>query len=274
MKWIFNGELVEAGTIDEPQNATVVYEVLRVIDGIPLFWELHLQRFERSCALLHSNLTPQLGLFSKIIETLIAANQLCEGNIMCKFFYGSTHIDELYSIIPHAYPTEAQYLQGVQTNLLYAERTNPEAKVVQPSLRIRANQTMAEQNLYEVLLVNDQGLITEGSRSNVFFIRGNQLVSAPTQTILLGITFLKVVELCKKKGIEVDFEGAHASELHRFDAAFLSGTSPKILPVKTIGSQTFQIENALLQTIMQAYNTEIKAYIEMKKETIPKDGLS
>lgn len=274
MKWIFNGQLVDAANQTEPQNATVVYEVLRVIDGIPLFWEQHLKRFERSCALIQSAQKPRLNRFIQNIENLIAANRLNEGNLMCKYFYGTTGIDELFSIIPHAYPTETQYQQGVQTNLLYAERTNPEAKIVQPSLRLRANQTMAEQNLYEVLLVNDQGLITEGSRSNVFFIRGKQLVSAPTQTILLGITFLNVVELCQKLKIEIDFTGARASELEQFDAAFLSGTSPKILPIKTIGNQSFNPNNELLQILMQAYNAEIKAYIEIKKETIPKDGLS
>jgi len=48
------------------------------------------------------------------------------------------------------------------------------------------------------------------------------------------------------------------------DAAFLSGTSIKVLPVKSIESVHYRVNNELLQNIMGLYNQLIADYVAEK----------
>ena len=77
----------------------------------------------------------------------------------------------IYFPIPHAYPTSEDYKQGVPTLTYSAMRENPGVKYINTDLRTRTNRLIKQKQVYEVLLVDKEGYITEGSRSNVFFIR-------------------------------------------------------------------------------------------------------
>jgi len=165
-----------------------VYEVIRVIDGIPLFLEDHFSRLERSMKIQDLMFQMDLQEFKQNIAVLVRQNQRMEGNV--KFVYS---VDEknnrwAFSFIPHSYPSLDDYQLGVPTDLLFAERQNPNAKVIQAGIRGEATQMISDRKLYEVLLVNRDGKITEGSRSNVFFVKSDVFYTAPTSMILEGVT--------------------------------------------------------------------------------------
>ena len=61
----------------------------------------------------------------------------------------------------------------------------------------------SDKMLYEVLLVNRDGVITEGSRSNVFFIKSGEVYTPPTDAVLPGVTrtmIIRILEEWKDKG--------------------------------------------------------------------------
>lgn len=58
-------------------------------------------------------------------------------------------------------------------------------------------------SVYEVILVNIKGYITEGSKCNVFFIRGNTLVTAPENQVLAGITWKYILPLARQHHISI-----------------------------------------------------------------------
>ena len=55
-------------------------------------------------------------------------------------------------------------------------------------IRERPVRLISDNKLYEVLLVDRNGRITEGSRSNVFFVKGNKFYTGPSAMVLVGIT--------------------------------------------------------------------------------------
>jgi len=109
--------------------------------------------------------------------------------------------------------------------------------VIQATIREGANKMIADQKLYEVLLVNRDNLITEGSRSNVFFVKDNVFYTAPASSVLVGVTRKKVIECLYKLEYMLVEEAVISSEIGNYDAVFLTGTSPGILPVQSIGNQ-------------------------------------
>lgn len=264
MKLIVTSEgLISADEYSETSSDTEnsVYEVLRVIEGVALFAEDHYARLTNSVRLQGLNYRLSLAEFKMHINELISSNKQTIGNVKFTCSASKGQISWIYRYIHHRYPEPQEYINGVCTDLLFAERNNPNAKVVQSDLRNMANQQMEVANLSEVLLVNQEGKITEGSRSNVFLIKSGTLYTAPTSMVLEGVTRQKVMQCCRKLGLQVIEQAVDVDSLAEFDAAFISGTSPKVLPVRLIGDRQFDVDNRAMRQIMLAYNQLIQAYI-------------
>jgi branched-chain amino acid aminotransferase len=156
--------------------------------------------------------------------------------------------------IPHFYPENSWYEDGVEVGFLEAERLNPEAKVEQISVRKMADVKIAATGFFELLLVDRNNCLTEGSRSNLFLIKNNMLFTAPLQAVLTGVTLNKVLSIAANLNVSVSFESIKYNELTDFDALLLTGTSPKVLPVSKAGHFRFDVQHPLLLRIIEAYD--------------------
>lgn len=242
-----------------------VYEVIRVIDGIALFLEDHFARLLSSVHISGLQFELKLEEFSQKITELVRLNELKNGNVKFVLSEIENEIQWTFSFIPHRYPDLNDYLQGVSTDLLYVERENPNAKIIQNTIRERANKMIADRKLFEVLLVDRNGMITEGSRSNVFFVKGNQFYTAPASQVLVGITRQKVMECITELDFPLIEEAASVSEINKFDAVFITGTSPEVLPVNCIGANLFKANNGFIKLLTEKYKLMIKMYLAERK---------
>ncbi|HNU80806.1 MAG TPA: aminotransferase class IV, partial [Bacillota bacterium] len=233
---VINGKVMpvsEAGDILAGSSRTI-YEVIKVVSGIPLFLEKHMERLEASAKLINYSVANIMNSIRESITELIKANNSPEKNIkIIVYNMGNPVPDFMAYFIRSSYPTPEQYETGVHGILLKEERNNPNAKVVNSSYKERVAAALAEAKAYEALLVNREGEITEGSRSNIFFVRNGKVLTAPKGNVLIGITRVYVFDLCKKLGIEIVEEPILVSVLGEMDGVFMTGTSPKILPIST-----------------------------------------
>lgn len=248
-------------------EGTSIYEVIRVIDGVPLFLDRHLKRLRNSSALINKNLWMNTNDIKKVLFKLIEINNNLKGNIKIVFNIGHNDLNEernfyAYFIESH-YPTEDQYNNGVDTIFCFMERSNPNAKVINKELREYTNKLLKESKAYEAILVDNKGYITEGSRSNLFMVKEDKVITAPLNNVLPGITRDIVIEICKEEGIVFQEEKMNYEEIKYIDAIFISGTSPKILPIKKINDFILSSStNIIVQNIMRVYNRSIDNYIK------------
>ncbi|NJO68668.1 MAG: aminotransferase class IV [Bacteroidetes bacterium] len=186
---IRNGEIYP-NVSEKLTNDTTIYEVIRIIDGIPLFFEQHYYRLGKSARLINKRLDLSEEKLKQLIHTLINANKQYSGNIKIIVDYDNETGLSLSKIgfIEHNYPTEKEYAEGVKTVSYTFQRPNPNAKIQYPNFRNDVHGLMQNNNAYEIILVNPDGNITEGSRSNLFFIMDNILYTAPEKEVLTGIT--------------------------------------------------------------------------------------
>jgi branched-chain amino acid aminotransferase len=147
------------------------------------------------------------------------------------------------------------YRTGVKTDLFNGERKNPNIKMMDLALRDATDEAMRKGNLYEVLLVDRNGFITEGSRSNVFFIKKGEVFTAPQDKVLLGVTRTKIIELIRDMGAVLHEYSVSADDIEKYDAAFISGTSPAVMPIACIGDVTYDVDDPLLREIMKRYDS-------------------
>lgn len=243
-----------------------VYEVIRVMDGIALFLEDHFGRLLKSLEIIDLPFHITFAEFKQRIAELVRVNQKSEGNIKFVYSVVSGDIHWAFTFIQHSYPIPEDYKSGVIIDLLFAERLNPNAKVIQSGIRDETDQMIADRKLYEVLLVDRDGMITEGSRSNVFFVKSDVFYTAPASMILEGITRHKVLECLKELAFPIVLQAVKANEINLFDAAFLTGTSPKVLPIKSIGAQVFDVRNSAVKKLMDSYNQMIAEYVRKEMD--------
>ena len=262
---IINGRIMpvsEASALSAGSSETI-YEVLRIVSGIPLFLEKHMDRLETSAGLLNHSIAGISDNIRDSIGELIKVNNSPDKNVKIIVYNMENPIpDYMVYFILSNYPTPEQYNMGVNVILLKEERNNPNAKVVNLSYKERITTALADANAYEALLINRENEITEGSRSNIFFVRNDKVFTAPKGNVLMGITRLYVFELCKNLGIEIIEEPIYVSILGEMDGAFMTGTSPKILPISTIGDMSFNsAKNPIIKALMKRYDYIIEEYI-------------
>ncbi len=260
-----NGTIRPADHFKTPSGSFIqVYEVLRVINGKVLFREEHYERFSSSIRIagLQYDLSPD-SFFSQLHE-LIKVNAVSIGNIRIDLTLENGETSLLFYFIPHHYPSPGEYKLGVKADLLYAMRKNPQAKIVQQQLRDRANNMIREKHLYEVLLVDNDGYITEGSRSNVFFIKDGYFYTPPVASVLPGITRMKVMECMLLEGLKCVEKTVPEQEISAYSAAFLTGTSPNVLPLSRIGKVSFNVDDPLLRKIQSGFDRFIDEYLEQQ----------
>ena len=267
--FVLVNEGIESGYHYKTENLKVaVYEVIRFINGVPLFFDEHMNRLINSVSLVECFLNINEGDLCGKLTELSKINKIEFGNLMLKVLFFEDSYDVLAYFIPHKYPEKEDYDCGVEVDLLRAERTNPEAKVENVTVRSLANRQIEETGVYEVLLVNQNEEITEGSRSNFFGVKGGCLYTAPFSSVLQGITMLKTLRLADLMSVPVCFESIKANELENFDALFLTGTSPKILPVSRIGGLQFNVDNLVMRKLMQSYQQLISEDIAKRRDSL------
>ncbi len=256
-----NEELISKLNFNLPlsSEATEVYEIIRVNDGKVLFLDNHIDRFKHSLEAIGLNDDVLINNIKKGIGDLIKALNLTNNNIRISVFkYTNGSSDFVINAIPTVYPNEQMYKYGVQTGLLVAERTRPSIKKGHTKVRKLANDYIKENQVYEAILVNHHDHITEGSKSNIFFIKDDELYTAPNNMVLEGIMRSKVLHVIEELGLKVQFEAVHIDDLEEFKAAFLTGTSPRVLPIKSIDDVNYNVKHPIIEQIKQAINTLIK----------------
>jgi len=90
------------------------------------------------------------------------------------------------------------------------------------------------------LFADVEGYVTESVASNVFFVKGNRLLTPPDHAVLGGVTRRLLLQLAEEIHLEVLRRPVHLAELQGIDEAFITGTSFAILPVRRINSRDLQ----------------------------------
>jgi len=89
----------------------------------------------------------------------------------------------------------------------------------------------------DALLLDKNGFVAECTTSNIFFVKGNSLVTPKTSFCLNGITRQTVIGLALRMGLEVTEKDMLPDEMTNFEDCFITGTASGL---KSIGSITYE----------------------------------
>lgn len=243
-----------------PENSSKgwIYEVIRVIDYCPVFLTEHCNRLTQSIKLV-GGIPQDPQRITKVLFELIDKESLSEGNIRIEASPEDGHLR--IGQVPHRYPEARLYTEGIILGILETERINPQVKAWNPEIRNQANHQILENQVYEVLFENNKGELTEGSRSNIFGVQKNTLITPPLDQVLPGITRDLIIKILVSQKISFQEEPIPRKAISSFEGFFITGTSPGVLPVRIIEGQTFNPEHPIIQRLIRSYHEAVQQNI-------------
>jgi len=253
-----------------------VYETMRVYDGVLFMLAEHIGRLYRSASLIR--LTIPLGTDSlkiSLYETLIA-NSLRNAYVRLTVSRGEGPIgldpglcaDPTVVIIAQGlkeYP-RSYYEKGI--SLIIAETRRNLREAIDPSIKslnflnnILAKIEAGKKDAYEALMLNVNDKLTEGTVSNLFFLRDDVLCTpSPECGILDGITRGIVIDIARRDGLEVK-EGEFTKEdIYSADEVFITNTTLEVMPVSKVDDQIYQA-GKITRLLHRTYRQEVEAYV-------------
>jgi len=111
-------------------------------------------------------------------------------------------------------------------------------KTVQLLPNALAKQQALNAGANDAIFVSKEGIVREGTASNLFIATPDGLLTHPlTPNILPGITRAVLIDLCRNQGISVQEAFFDQDALLRANEVFLTGTVTEVLPVSRVNGQ-------------------------------------
>jgi D-alanine transaminase len=221
-----------------------IYEVCAVRGGAMVDSVPHLDRLERSLREMAMAMPMSRAALESVMRETIRRNLVREGIVYLQLTRGVAPRD-------HAFPTNPK-TQVVVT----ARNAKPHAAamledgvkaVVQPDIRwgrcdiktisllpnCMAKQAARIAGAYEAILVDEAGVVTEGSSSNAWIVTpdGTLVTRPPSNEILNGITRLEILKIARALGLAFEERAFTLEEMRRAREAFVSSASSYAMPI-------------------------------------------
>ena len=255
--WVYlNGEILEAEKAKiSPLDRSFtfgdgVYEVIPSYNKELFLFDEHLERFKSSLNKTFIPIPSEIYNLKGILQELHTKNNFLNQSFYIQISRGVQDIrnhQAATDIVPSVFITS----QDLEINP-YRENSNREGLKVRLEDDIRwqrcdikttalmgnilSMHDPSSDKVDEIILSKD-GLITEGSKSNIFFVKhGNVYTPSLNNNILPGITREFVIKLLRDNNISVFEEDIPVISIHEFDEVWLTSSTKEIQPIASIDS--------------------------------------
>ena len=109
----------------------------------------------------------------------------------------------------------------------------------------------------DALMLDSQGRVAESTGSNIFLLMGDGKLHTPIADCFLdGITRRTVIELARKRGLEVVERRIAPEEINLATEIFVTGTAAEVTPVGEIDGHEFRVGD-VTKGLMADYDREV-----------------
>src|SRR3954467_1534835 len=156
-----------------------------------------------------------------------------------------------------------QRLKGIKLDLADYRRPDPKtapclAKAAGLYMICTISKHAAERKGYaDAMMLDWQGRVAECTGANIFFVKDGKIHTPIADCFLAGITRSTVIELAKKRGIEVIERRIMPDELDSFAECFITGSAAEVTAVSEIANWNFN-PSAITTQLMDDYTAEVQ----------------
>ena len=162
-----------------------------------------------------------------------------------------------------SYFDPAQRMKGIRLDIAEYRRPDPatapsRSKAAGLYMICTISKHRAERRGYaDALMMDWQGRVAECTGANVFFIKDGVIHTPIADCFLAGITRETVIDLAKRRGIEVAERRIMPDELSSFTECFITGTAAEVTPVGEIGPHKYT-PGTITGALIDDYSAEVQ----------------
>jgi branched-chain amino acid aminotransferase len=108
----------------------------------------------------------------------------------------------------------------------------------------------------DAMMLDWQGRVAECTGANIFFAKGNEIITPVADCFLDGLTRKTVIDLATRRQLKVTERRIMPEELASFDECFICGTGAEVTPVAEIGPYKFT-PATICRTMVEDYAAEV-----------------
>jgi branched-chain amino acid aminotransferase len=243
----------------------------------------HLERLQKSAELYYLDLPYSLEELREATHEVIRRNGLDSCYIRPIAFRGygemglyapTAPVEVIVAVWPWgAYLGEDGKRNGIRAKVSSWRRISPDSLIPHAKASgqylnsILAKTEAAKAGYDEAILLDQNGVVCEGSGENVFLVREGELVTpGHTASILDGISRKSVIQIAEDLGYTVVERDISRSELYVAEEAFLVGTAAELVPFREIDDRDLgepgEITRVLAAKYEDALHGRAQEYLE------------
>lgn len=222
-----------------------VYEVIPVYSRRAFRLREHLQRLQHSLTGLRLANPYSPDAWEQLVQKLIAQNEPEDQSLYLHITRGVAPRDHAFpkNAVPTIFmmsnplliPSKEQVENGVtaiSSNDIRWDRCDIKAIALLPNVLLR--QMAVDAGAVETVLFRD-GILTEGSASNIFAVEKGVILAPPKDNHMLpGITYDLLLELAKANGIPVEIGHFNEARIRAADELWITSSTKEILAIVTL----------------------------------------
>lgn len=224
-----------------------VYENIRISNGQVFFLKDHIERLIKSAKIIRISHPFDISFVENSVLDLINNTEIKTYNLKILLIGGSTKEKAslyIFCLNP-LFSDKKLYKEGAKFIIYNYERSFPHAKTLNMLQSYIAYGKARETGAYDALLINHDGFITEGTRTNFFSIKDKTIYTPFEKDILLGVMRKATLKVASENNYQIVEKNIKLDEIKSYDGAFVTSTSSKIIPVKSINGVILNYPNTL-----------------------------
>jgi branched-chain amino acid aminotransferase len=250
---MLNGVVMEADEAVMPATDRALthglglYETLKLVGGVPVFFEEHVARLDRGVDRLGLDVPFSHEQLAEQIHRLSDTAGVPDG--ACRVLVTAGPPDGVPSLLVQI--DVRRFPQRPLRVIAYrGVRVTAELKAMTVMQSYLAQRAAAAAGADDAILVDGDGLIFEGATSNAFVSHGGGLVTPPAEgDILPGVLRAKVEELAGADGIPVIEAWVRVGDLKAGQGLLLTSSVRGIVPVGSVDGRALTVDQALVNRL-------------------------
>lgn len=217
-----------------------VFETLLCEDRKVFFLPEHYRRFLHGCDRYILPKPPAFKEIKIIVARLLSDNKIKNGRIRLAAWRRGWELHFAVVVVDRVGFSDSIYRRGFRVGVYPRCLDRPfqlaKVKSLDYQFFLRAYEYALKNHYQEAVLLNTSGHVVEGSRSNIFCVKGRKLLTPSlTSGCLAGVTRQMVLNAAKNLGIKTAVKVVTVEDLRNSEEIFLTNALVGLMPVTRFG---------------------------------------
>ena len=237
--------------------ASSVFEGQRAYNGVIFRLSDHSERLRNSASILGFDLPWSVEQIDAACNEVLKANGLTDAYVRPVAWRGSEQMGvSAQRTKPHLaiaawewgkYFDPAVAAKGIRLDISPWRRPAPYTAPVHAKaaglymICTMAKHAAEDRGFNDALMFDWRGQVAEATGANAFFVKDGKLFTPTPDCFLNGLTRQTVIDLARKRGLDVIEKSIWPEELESFEQFFLTGSAAEVTFVQSAGPWNFEV---------------------------------